>query len=56
MTILVPGLAVAFAALCIWLTVRIVNRRMNRGWAFWATVAVGTLLVAYPLGCGPMIY
>lgn len=37
MTIL-PALAVAFAALCIWLTVRIANRRER--WAKWTALAV----------------
>ena len=30
MTTLLPTLAVAFAAFCVWLTVRIVNRREGR--------------------------
>jgi len=42
MTILLAALAAAFAALCIWLTVRIVNRRER--WAKW-TIA-GLILVS----------
>jgi hypothetical protein len=30
MTILFPTLAVAFAAICVWLTVRIINRREEK--------------------------
>jgi hypothetical protein len=43
MTILLPALAVAFAAVCVWLTVRIVNRRER--WAKW------TLAAALIAGC-----
>ncbi|MBI3860989.1 MAG: hypothetical protein HY290_03755 [Planctomycetia bacterium] len=42
MTLLLPTLAVAFAAFCVWLTVRIVNRKER--WAKW-TLA-GTLSLA----------
>src|SRR6476661_7998190 len=45
MTILLPTLAVAFAAFCVWLTVRIVNRRER--WAKWtlaSTVIAPTVL------------
>jgi hypothetical protein len=37
MTFLLPILAIAFAAVCVWLTVRIVNRRER--WAKWALAA-----------------
>ena len=51
MTIVLPTLAVAFAAFCVWLTVRIVNRRER--WAKWtATIMVG-LPVLYVLSFGP---
>lgn len=50
MTILVPTLAVAFAALCVWLTVRIVNRKER--WAKWALAAVVGLPVLYFLSFG----
>jgi hypothetical protein len=44
------ALAVAFAAFCAWLGVRIVNRRER--WAKWTAVGLGVLLV-YPLSFGP---
>jgi hypothetical protein len=44
---------VAFAAFCVWLTVRIVNRRKKPGWKFWAALIV--LLVGYPLSIGPAL-
>jgi hypothetical protein len=40
MTIVLPALAAAFGAFCVWLTVQIVNRRER--WAIW-TLA-GTLI------------
>jgi len=49
MTIVLPVLGVAFAAFCVWLGVRIVNRRER--WAKWTLVAA--LLLAYPLSLGP---
>src|SRR5690349_20879576 len=50
MTVLLPTLAVAFAAFCIWLTVRIVNRRER--WAKWTGVAL-IVVLSYPLSFGP---
>jgi hypothetical protein len=50
MTFLLATLAIAFAAFCIWLIVRIVNRRER--WAKWAAVAVGLLLL-YVASFGP---
>jgi hypothetical protein len=48
MTILLPALAVAFAAFCVWLGVRIVNRRER--WAKWTAGLVAlTAFVLYPL-------
>ena len=44
MTILVPVLAVACAAFCVWLTVRIVNRQER--WAKWTAVAIILLAIA----------
>ena len=38
MTIFLPTLAVAFAAFCVWRTVRIVNRRER--WAKWTLAVV----------------
>src|SRR5260370_22013257 len=44
-------LAVAFAALCVWLAVRIVNRRER--WAKQAAIIMALMLVQYPLSIGP---
>lgn len=45
-----PALIVLFVAFCIWLTVRIVNRRERWAkWTAWALVAG----LAYPLSFGP---
>lgn len=44
---------VAFGAACVWLTVRIVNRRKKPGWRFVATVVLATASAAYPLSIGP---
>jgi hypothetical protein len=52
MTILLSTLVVAFAAFCVWLTVRIVNRRDR--WVKRMAVLALALLVAYPLSIGPM--
>jgi hypothetical protein len=43
MSIVLPALAVGFAALCIWLAVRICNRRER-----WATRTAFWLFAAYP--------
>src|SRR5258708_31491364 len=43
--------AVTFSALCVWLAVRIVNRREK--WAKWMAVALAVVLVGYPLSFGP---
>jgi len=52
MTIILFALAVAFAAFCVWLTVRIVNRKER--WARWALAgAVLGLPVLYLLSFGP---
>ncbi|MBI3863307.1 MAG: hypothetical protein HY290_15555 [Planctomycetia bacterium] len=51
MTILLPTLAVAFGALCVWLTVRIVNRRER--WAKWTLADVVGVPVLYVLSFGP---
>jgi hypothetical protein len=50
MTIILPALAVAFAAFCLWLAVRIYNRREL--WAKRTAVGVCVALV-YPLSFGP---
>jgi len=51
MTILLATLAVAFAASCMWLTVRIVNRRER--WAKWTLAVVVGLPLLYPVSFGP---
>ena len=55
MTILLPTLAVAFAAFCVWLTVRIVNRRER-----WAKRTAWGLLIAavpsYVVLVGPLLW
>ena len=45
MTVLLPTLAVAFAALCAWLIVRIVNRRER--WAKWTLAGAVGMPVLY---------
>ena len=50
MTIILPAVGVAFAALCVWLCVRIVNRRDRR--ANW--IALALLILAYPMSFGPV--
>jgi len=55
MSIALLVLAVAFGACCIWLTVRIVNRRER--WAKWTAVAlVLGLPLLYVLSIGPMCW
>jgi len=54
MTILLPTLAGAFSALCVWLAVRIVNRRER--WAKWTLAGVVGLPVLYVASFGPAIY
>jgi len=51
MAILIPALGVAFAAFCVWLTVRIVNRRER--WAKWTLGAVVGLPLLYVASFGP---
>jgi len=51
MTIILPALAVAFAALCVWLGVRIFNRRER--WAKWTLAVVIAMPVLYVLSFGP---
>jgi len=53
MSIILPALAVAFAAFCVWLAVRIVNRRSRPGRHFFI-IAPLVLLLAYPLSVGPL--
>ena len=42
---------VAFAAFCVWLSVRIVNQRER--WAKWTAAALIAMLAGYPLSIGP---
>src|SRR6185369_425653 len=51
MTILLPALAVAFAAFCVWLTVRVVNRRER--WAKRTLAVTLSLPLLYVLSFGP---
>ena len=45
-------LGIAFAATCIWLGVRIVNRRER--WAKWTAAALVVVTAGYPLSWGPV--
>jgi hypothetical protein len=49
--IVLPATGVAFAAFCVWLTVRIVNRRER--WAKWTLVVVVVVPVLYVASFGP---
>ena len=49
--LIIGALAVAFAALCIWLAVRIINRRER--WAKWMAGALVAVPPIYVLGIGP---
>jgi hypothetical protein len=51
MRIVLPAVAITFAAFCVWLTVRIINRRER--WARWTGLALIVVLVLYPLSSGP---
>ena len=51
MAVLIPALAVSFAAFCVWLTVRIVNRRER--WAERTLAAVVGLPALYVVSFGP---
>jgi hypothetical protein len=53
MSIILPSLAIAFAAFCVWLGVRAYNRRER--WAKWTAVGL-TVLLAYPLSFGPVCW
>jgi hypothetical protein len=46
--------AVAFAAFCVWLTVRIINRRER--WAKWTLAAVVGVPVLYVVSFGPVCW
>ena len=53
MTIILPALAAAFAAFCVWLTVRIVNRKER--WAKLTALWLIVVLLTYPLSIGPVM-
>jgi hypothetical protein len=52
MSVVLPALATAFAALCVWLAVRTVNRGYKPGKRFGLAIRLA-VLVAYPLTFGP---
>jgi hypothetical protein len=52
--VLLPILAVSVAALCVWLTVRILNRKER--WAKWTLVTVVGLPVLYVASIGPWFW
>ena len=56
MAIALAAFGLSFAALCVWLTVRIVNRRER--WAKWtlAILVLFTIAIAYPLSYGPWLW
>jgi hypothetical protein len=56
LTTLLPTLAVAFTAFCVWLAVRIVNRRKKSGWRFWVMAVLVLVFVAHPLSYGPAVW
>lgn len=51
MTVFLPTVAVAFGAFCVWLTVRVVNRRER--WAKWTLAGVVGVPVLYAASFGP---
>jgi hypothetical protein len=50
----IPSLTVAFAAFCVWLIVRIVNRREQ--WAKWTLGVLVVAAIAFPLSYGPWMW
>jgi hypothetical protein len=54
MSIVMPGLAVSFAAFCVWLAVRIFNRRER--WAKWTLAVLVILPVLYVGSFGPAVW
>ena len=53
MALALPIFGVAFASTCVWLTVRVINRRER--WAKWTAVVV-IIATAYPLSFGPAFW
>jgi hypothetical protein len=54
MAVVLAIFGVAFAAFCVWLTVRIVDRRER--WAKHTAVCLAVLIVIYLGSCGPALY
>jgi len=54
MKIILAALAVAFAAFCVWLAIRIFNRRER--WAKWTGMGLAGLMISYPLSIGPVCW
>lgn len=55
MTILILTIAIALAAFCVWLTVRIIHRRER--WAKWmAGATLFAVFVVYPASLGPWFW
>jgi hypothetical protein len=54
MAIALAAFGFALAAFCVWLAVRIVNRRER--WAKWTAVGLTVALLAYPLSAGPAVW
>lgn len=52
---IVPVMGLAFAALCIFLMIRISGRSKRPGWQFWGT-ALLVVCAAYPLSLGPLAW
>src|SRR5262245_50631069 len=52
MVIALSIFGITYAAFCVWLTVRIVNRREK--WAKWTAVALAVLAVVYAVSAGPL--
>jgi hypothetical protein len=50
-TLIIAALAIAFAAFCIWLGVRIVNRREK--WSKRLAIILAIVSILYPLSSGP---
>ncbi len=53
MVFTLPALGVSFAAFCIWVIIRIVNRREKSRRMIWGTVLATSVLLTYPLSFGP---
>ena len=54
MEIVAIALALVLAVFCVWLAVRIVNRKER--WAKWLAVGLAIALLVYPLSFGPVTW